>query len=113
MSIRKYCPTEPCGKKIRYVRHEAADDQGNRLQESGAAQRQNGCRVREGEWHNGQRVADIARHLQVFERGTRPSRGAGDFPTVGRGTTPPHRGSELLLPRVVLLAVHPRALPIL
>src|ERR1700730_8011603 len=31
----------------------------------------------------------------------------------GGDTAPPHRGSELLLPCVVLLAVHPRALPIL
>src|SRR6185369_2840283 len=46
-------PTDPRREEIRDVGHEAADDQGNRLQESGAAQRQDGCRVREREWHNG------------------------------------------------------------
>src|ERR1700736_844377 len=97
MSIRKYCPTEPCGEKIRYVGHEAADDQGNGLQESGAAQRQDGCRVREGEWHNGERLADIARRLQVFQLGGR----LGGAPSWGA-----------VWPPILGVLLHPQRIPI-
>src|SRR3569833_4578741 len=52
MSLQEI-PRRPPGKEIRRIRHHAADDQGNRLEESGAAQRQNGGRVRKREWHSG------------------------------------------------------------
>src|SRR5262249_50426861 len=65
VTIRKR-PAEPAGKEIRDVGHQTADDQGNRLQESEAAQRQDGCRGRKGEWHNAHRLADITGPLQVL-----------------------------------------------
>jgi len=89
-------PGEPIGKEIRRIGHHAADDEGNRLQESGAAQRQNRGRVRKGEWHNTIRVADEAGHPQVLL-----------FRVGGGSHRPPPAASA-----VVLLAEHPGALAV-
>src|SRR5437762_14262998 len=84
----------PPGKEVRGIGHHAADDQGNRLEESGAAQRQNRGRVRKGEWHNVGKIADGCGGIEPAASQCSPA------PLLDLGSAGP---------AVVLLYLYPRA----